>query len=98
MDDLTIQDIELLIESVKAWQANSGKMIGAIFGAMLGPKPSDPSYTEFKRQQEDGERKEKREQTIRDDRAVMLHAKLIGIRNRIEAGKFVDSAVGNTAL
>ncbi len=89
---LTKQEFDLLIEAVQTWESNAGSLVGSIFSAILGPKPDAPGYEQYVQQREDDNRQVKDESKRRAERGVMLRAKLIQMRDSMEAAEFVDAA------
>lgn len=82
MDELTVQDIDVLIEAVEAWitaESRSKLLAGLIVGAMAGNGDSERSFDVFHKiteGREDGE-------ASRKETAIMLKAKLLKLRDRL---------------
>ena len=89
--DFTIEDFDLLIEAVKAWESNSGKLVGEMFSAMLGPKPGTPDFHTFQAMRKEENAKERREEKLRSERSVILRAKLIQARDSLTADRVTSA-------
>lgn len=93
MEQLTVSEINTLIEALDAWTTASktSKMLGGlIFGALLsrGEEEGASKGAEIVQKMQEGE-EEKQHQ--REEIAVMLKAKLIKLRDSIEAKGFAET-------
>lgn len=93
MEQLTVSEINTLIEALDAWTTSSktSKMLGGlIFGALLSrgeEDGADKGQEIFKKMNEGEEEKQKQREEI----AIMLKAKLIKLRDTVEASEFANS-------
>jgi hypothetical protein len=76
MNELTKQDIALLMEAIERWETPD---IPCVLGILNGPRC-------------DVERKMQEAWSLRKERSVILRAKLIQMRDSVVAGEFMDSA------
>jgi hypothetical protein len=92
--ELTKQDLDVLIEAVESWESKdaAGEMAAEIMTAMISRSKEDYDLMQSKRSVEKASRE--RERRTRKDRSIVLRAKLIQIRDSIEASDFVDEARG----
>lgn len=84
MSNLTVQDIDDLIDSVEAWEKepSSNALTGSILGAVLvGMSKSDESKDKFEADDSDKQAKAKIETDRRKRRAIFLKAKLMELRD-----------------
>ena len=88
---LTRQDVDCLIDAVEAWEksGNEGRMIGSLIGSMMcrDDEQRKKVEQEFLAREEEGNRKAK---TMKE-RGVLLRAKLIALRDSMDASSFLDS-------
>lgn len=92
--DFTSDDVENLLEAVSAWEAEISRngLMGSMMGAMLCPPGKRES---FKADEEKRMAAERLQQRQRRDKATLLKAKIILIRQRIEsesADKVIEEA------
>ncbi len=81
MEALNKLDVDLLIETVEKWEQtdSGGIMIRGILGAILSKSEEEKKERDQKFDQEMEE--EKKETKNRKERAIMLKAKLLTLRN-----------------
>jgi hypothetical protein len=87
MENLTISEINTLIEALDAWTTaskTSSMLAGIMFGAMVAGASGDTSDAKkLMDKMNDGEDEK---QKMREEIAIVLKSKLLRIRDRIEAG------------
>jgi hypothetical protein len=90
--DFTKQDLDILFEAVEKWEKldTSGELMGIMFEGMLGDR--DPKTAEkLKEEREKMMKKREDESRKRKERGCMLRAKLITIKDSMEANALFDS-------
>ncbi len=91
--DLSIDEIQILIESLKAWEKQpiSDEMFGSMLGAMfMGMSPKEDREAEKKSFHERETKKldmAQKKGEVRRDQSIMLQAKLLVMRNSILNGE-----------
>ncbi len=94
MNELTYDDITILMEAMDAWTSRSfgGEIMGIMLEAMVGDKgnPEAKAKTEEEKKRKDLVEKEKRERE--KEIVVLLKAKLIGIKQKMAAGSLIEES------
>ena len=87
MNELTRQDLDVLIESMEAWENKDdfGGIIAGMFDEMLSEKSSPEKQLEMKLRREKENRDRQDKKLVRKERSIMLRAKLIALRDSIDA-------------
>jgi hypothetical protein len=87
--EFTIQEIDVMLESLEKWAQESpvGMMLGVFLGATLKDPSEKRKFDEEQRQQEE---KEKQAAANRKQRAILIQAKLIHMRDAILADKLMN--------
>lgn len=89
---LTKQELDCLIESMETWVNKdlSGDIMGAIFTGMIG---RDDPLSKAKMAEEERLRKIKAdaERKIRKERCIVIQAKLLAMRDSVDADKLTAS-------
>lgn len=84
--DLTFEDIQLLIEAMQAWEEKETRddTAGMLLATLLAPsrERAEESFRKF----EERDRRRKPEQFVRRQRSIVMQAKLLALRDAIEAG------------
>ena len=97
MEQLTVNEINTLIEALDSWTSaskNQSLLAGLMFGAMVAGNTEGTDEEKASKGKEvidsltSGENEK---QKIREEQAVILKAKLIKIRDQIEAKDFAQS-------
>ena len=92
-DELTVAEINTLIEAVDAWTSSSKRdslMAGLFMGALIcngDPSRAEEGKAVAKKFTEGEDEKQK----SREDQAILLKAKLIAMRDKAEAREFAKS-------
>lgn len=90
--ELTRQDLDVLIEAVEAWESKdlAGDMMESMLTSMMCKSEQDVE----KHKSEFEKRQEKRESArrVRKERSVVLRAKLIGLRDSMDADRVLSDA------
>ena len=95
--ELDRSDLDVLIEAVETWESSDalGEFMGDMVMAMVGPKDG-PEREEWQRKREveraDRKRKQDDEKRVRKERSILLRAKLIALRDGVEATAFAATA------
>ena len=92
---LTRDDVNVLIEALEAWEYKDigGEVLGSMLVAMLG-SGADPIAKEKMRQQQDEDRERyKQERQARKERAIGIKARLLEMRDRIDADALISGAL-----
>ena len=94
---LTHEDLDVLIDAVEAWESSGalGEFVGDMVGAFAGPK-GGPERDDWMRKRE-AERAARQaakagEKRLRKERSILLRAKLIALRDSVEAEAFARGA------
>lgn len=92
--EITRQEYDVLLEAMEAWEAKgmAGRVMGSMMSAMLCRSDEERAAVEEKLRQE--EQREKEEQRQRKERSVMLRAKLISLRDSLDADRILEDARG----
>lgn len=82
--DLTSQDIQDLLDALDCWESDisKGAFMTDMLGAVLVPKDQ---REKFRQEQSVARDRDNAKQRERKDRCIMLKAKIVGIRQRIES-------------
>lgn len=80
MEDLTISDIDILMEGLTAWEANTGGMVGDLLLHLVVDKDTRES-DKFKSEEAKREAEKAVIKATRMEASVLLKAKLIGMKN-----------------
>ena len=86
-----LEEIKDLMSALDSWESDDGgELLSTLMGGMLTPKEKQEEYLE--------ERKIKAEETTqakeaRKERSILLKAKLISMRDAVEAKEFGESIV-----
>jgi len=90
--EFTKQDLEVLFEAVEKWESEdmAGEMMGMMLEGMIGER-SPEAQLKFKLDREERERKRKIAQRQRKERGVLLRAKLVMLKDRVDANDFSAS-------
>lgn len=96
MNDLTNQDLWVLMEALEAWENkdDSSEMIGVLLDSIVVPKFENRER--LKKQIEEKQAKLAAAKRERKERSVMLRAKLITIRDGRAAAALSESTIGAT--
>lgn len=91
--DLDRSDLDTLIEAVEAWESKDafGELMGVVFEAIAGPRDRyerEAWLTKRAAEREARSRDLEDTRRVRKERSVLLRAKLIAIRDRIEVETF----------
>lgn len=88
---LTKQDIDVLIDAVEAWEKgdSGGEIISSLMTGMFCR--TDDDRREAERRQLPGKLKAESEKKMRKERGVTLRAKLIAIRDSLDADELFDN-------
>jgi len=89
MEELTISDIDILMKGVSAWEADTNGQMGDLFKAILIPKEQQESE-EYKMREEEEKLKRTQDLAGRQEAAVLLKAKLIGLKNKLVAANLTS--------
>jgi hypothetical protein len=83
-DELTSEDLTLLIEALEAWEARdlAGEMIGSLMVRILGGRTKEERASLDKMMADEKASKEGQKQRDKE-RSTMLQAKLIRLKDRI---------------
>jgi len=83
--DLSREDVALLFDALEAWKARGfgGKMMGGLFKA-LASKGNPEAQAKFEADQAAEDLKDRKQQRDDAERAVMVQAKLVYLRDRME--------------
>ena len=92
--ELSRQDYDVLIEAVESWeQKDFGKaLMGGILDSMMSKAMPADIREKHKRDRDEERRKGELAAKVRKERSVMLRAKLIGLRDAIDAEKLFEQA------
>ena len=90
--DFTRQDLDVLFEAVESWEKedHGPGFMGHMLTGMLGDKSPEAAAkleAEMDQRQKEADAKKRK----RKERGVMLRAKLITLRDQVDASEFVDS-------
>jgi hypothetical protein len=87
LSQLTRQDLDDLIDAVEAWEnsGDAGEMAADLMGAMLCRGDDPKMKAEVERATFERKRELKAKKRIRKERSIMLRAKLLQIRDGVEA-------------
>ena len=90
--ELDQSDINTLMEAVTAWETKdvTDEMMCDMIGTMLTEK--GPERDEFKQRQIEHKEKMKEKRRIVSERAVVLKAKLLRMRDSLSAAKLLETA------
>lgn len=84
MEDLTLTDLDILIESLTAWEADASALVGDLIVNMVASKEMRET-DEFKQQAAVREHDSSVKKATRAEASIMLKAKLITIKNQLIA-------------
>jgi hypothetical protein len=88
---LTVDDINLLMEAVNAWEQKDTKdlMVTSVLSMMLckNEQQAKSMLEEHKLEQ----KKLDESKQIRQERAILIKAKLIQLRDKLEVNDFIDT-------
>lgn len=89
---LTKQDYDVLIEAVEAWESKpqSSVMLGDVISAMMCRNELEMEKMRAERAKHTA--KLEVDKKIRSERSIMLRAKLIQLRDRLEAQAMIEEA------
>ncbi len=90
---LTQQDCDVLIEALCDWEKSGleGQMVGGLFGALLSRGDEDAKL-KMQQEQERQMNEFKRQMKIKKERAIMIQAKLIQLRDSLVADRAIIDA------
>ena len=91
--ELTKQDIQVLLEAIDVWIRKdfAGNLMGSLMGSLIcGNNPK--SKAEFEEKEKELQAKAEAEKQCREEQAIGLKAKLLSLRDSLEADAFVESA------
>lgn len=93
MFDLTKSDLNVLIEAMDSWESKHlpGMMMETILGGLL-PKDDPIAVAKYKAEAEARRRKDEDERRVRQERSILLKAKLIQLRDNADADAFLASS------
>ena len=92
--DLTRDDYDVLMDALKAWENKdlAGNLMGSLLESMI-PKGGDSGDGERMADAWDRRESQQREaKQQRLERSIMLQAKLLHMRDRLDANTFAESA------
>ena len=91
--ELSRQDVSVLLEALDAWEVKdaNGRMMGSLLGAMLSR--NDEERAKMKEMEDRENKKMEESMRIRKERAIILKAKLLQMRDGIE----VDSLLNHSS-
>ncbi len=91
-NDLTRQDVDVLIEAMEAWErsGSEGQLMGSLMGSLLC-RGDEEAMAKMKKEQERSRREFEEKQRLRKERSVVLRAKLISLRDAANATAFLGS-------
>ena len=85
----------MLIEALSSWQYDvPDGMMGALFGAMLADSLDDEGKAKLKQDEDERCARRKDELAMREERSIMLKAKLLAIKDGIVADGIVSDVCG----
>ena len=84
MEDLTLTDLDILIESLTTWEADASALVGDLIVHMVASKEMRET-DEFKQQAATRESSSALKKATRAEASIMLKAKLMGIKNHLIA-------------
>ena len=92
--EFTKQDLDVLFEAVEAWEKEDKGpgIMGHLFSGMMSEK-SPEAAAKMEQEMERRQREADAAKLKRKERGVILRAKLIQLRDKMDASEFVDSAV-----
>ncbi len=95
--NLTKQDVIVLMEAVESWetQSRTNDAMGLMIGALVARSADE--HKEVQRCIEKTRRDEQQERQLRKERSIELLAKLLALRDSLDAESFVDSCRNNDA-
>lgn len=95
---LTREDLDVLIEATEAWESKDsfGDLFEGVLTAMIGPREDGPEREAWLRKQEalraDKNVAAEQAKRVRKERSIILRAKLIQMRDSVEADNFATAA------
>lgn len=89
MEDLNLEDVNLLIEAIGSWESSptTTGMMGDLIGMSLAP--SKEKAEEFLEERKEREADKAEERQRRKERAILLQAKLIYLKDHIIAAQAI---------
>lgn len=86
-EQLTVQDIDVLIDALEQWVVKdaAGEMFGVLMDLALAPAMSDQQKVDYEQKKHDMKQKAEDARWARKGQAVILQAKLFMLRNTLEA-------------
>lgn len=85
----TKQDLDILFEAVEKWEQDD--MTGEVIGMMLEKMARPEAREKIKIEREERERKRLATKKQRKERGVLLRAKLVALKDKIEVEAFNNS-------
>lgn len=87
MDQLTYDEINILIEALDSWESKDafGDLAGGLLDAMFSDKLSDEDKAKRKEEKRIKDMKAERDRRERKDQSVLIKAKLIHLRKTVDA-------------
>lgn len=91
--EFTKQDVDVLFEAVEKWEQDDmgGEIMGAMFEGLFIDKASPEAIAKMEAEREERGRKKSAARRQRKERGVLLRAKLVMIKDAIEADDFKRS-------
>lgn len=90
---LTREDIDVLIEATEAWESKdaAGELMGDLLQGMLS-RGDEKTLAEMKQRKMEETRKREQEKKLRKERSIILRAKLISLRDSMDADSLLKEA------
>ncbi|WP_373649032.1 hypothetical protein [Schlesneria sp. DSM 10557] len=91
--NLTREDIALLFDAVERWEQRdgTGRMMSSMFGSIL-TKDDPEAKAKFNEEMERIQRQQDLEDRTKKERGVMLRAKLIALRDSMDAARLFEQS------
>jgi hypothetical protein len=96
LTELTRQDLDDLIDAVESWETagQSGEMVADLLGAVIVSGDANPrTKAEIEKAAKERKRRYEIKTRLRKDRSIMLRAKLIQIRDGVQADALLRDAL-----